>query len=199
MRASVVNSRHGVRSAIEYPIPLIGFAAFSGTGKTTLLLKLIPLLKQAGLRLAVVKHAHHAFDMDRPGKDSHRLRGAGADQMLVAGRSRFGWIRERPAHSDEPTLSEALAILEPDGLDLVLVEGFKAEPYPKIELHRPALGRPLLFPHDPSIVAIATDGADLAQAPGSLPQLSLNDPAQIAGFVYQFIGWSPGLEPGMAC
>ena len=95
----------------DFPIPLIGFAAFSGTGKTTLLLKLLPLLKQRGLRVGVVKHAHHTFEMDYPGKDSYRLREAGADEMLVAARCRFALIRECPEPAAEPKLSEALALV----------------------------------------------------------------------------------------
>ena len=185
--------------AIEFPVPLIGFAAFSGTGKTTLLLKLLPLLKGAGLRIAVVKHAHHAFEMDQPGKDSYRLRTAGADEMLIAGKCRIGWIRECPDHQQEPGLTEVLSVLDPERLDLVLVEGFKSEPFPKIELHRPAMGRPLFFPEDPSIVAIATDEGELARDPGGLPRLSINDPAGIAGFILQFIGRDDGLEPDVAC
>jgi len=185
--------------AIEFPVPLVGFAAFSGTGKTTLLLKLLPLLKGAGLRIAVVKHAHHAFEMDQPGKDSYRLRTAGADEMLVAGRCRIGWIRECPDHQQEPGLTEVLSVLEPERLDLVLVEGFKGERFPKIELHRPAMGRPLFFPTDPSIVAIATDEGELAFDPGGLPHLSINDPAGIAEFVLQFICRDKGLKPDVAC
>lgn len=185
-------------ATIQFPVPLIGFAAYSGTGKTTLLLKLLPLLKAAGLRIAVVKHAHHDFEMDHPGKDSHRLRTAGADEMLVAGRCRFAWIRECNENTAEPRLAETLAILDPARLDLVLVEGFKAEPFAKIELHRPSLGRPLMFPHDPHIVAIATDGGALAQDPGALPQLSINQPAGIAAFVLEFAGFGERLRPGMA-
>ncbi len=172
---------------IDFPRPLVGFAAFSGTGKTTLLLKLLPLLKDAGLRIAVVKHAHHSFEMDRPGKDSYRLRKAGADEILVAGRHRIGWIRETPRRGEEPGLDEALALLDPAGLDLVLVEGFKAEAFPKIELHRTALGRPLLFPQDPSIIAIAADAGELSRDPGALPRLSLDDSDQIAGFILQSV------------
>ena len=188
-----------VQPGIDFPIPLIGFAAFSGTGKTTLLLKLLPLLKQAGLRIAVVKHAHHAFELDRPGKDSYRLRAAGADEMLVAGRCRIGWIRECADSGHEPKLVDALEILDPEALDLVLVEGFKAEDFPKIELHRPALGRPLLFPGDSNIVAVATDGGTLAQEPGKLPHLSLNEPAQIAEFILEFIARGDSIKPGLAC
>ena len=184
---------------LEFPVPLVGIAAFSGTGKTTLLLELVPLLKAAGLRLAVVKHAHHSFEMDQPGKDSYRLRAAGADEMLVAARCRVGWIRECKDRNDEPRLQEVLAMLDPSRLDLVLVEGFKAEPIPKIELHRPALGRPLLFPQDQNVIAIATDGGALALDPGELPRLSLNHPADIATFILEFIGRSEKLQPDVAC
>ena len=185
--------------AIDFPVPLVGFAAYSGTGKTTLLLRLLPLLKRAGLRIAVVKHAHHAFEMDQPGKDSYRLRTAGADEMLVAGKCRIGWVRECPQNVGEPRLQDVLAVLDPDRLDLVLVEGFKAESFPKIELHRPSLGRPLLFPADPGIVAIATDRDGLALDPGGLPRLSIDDPAQIAGFVLKFIGRDERFESEVAC
>ena len=188
-----------LQERIDFPVPLIGFAAFSGTGKTTLLLNLLPRLKDAGLRVAVVKHAHHAFDMDRPGKDSYRLRAAGADEMLVAGRGRFAWIRECQERQREPTLREALAILDPAGLDLVLVEGFKAEPFPKIELHRTATGRPLLFPHDRNIVAIASDGGPLAADPGTLPRFSLDRPDEVAAFILEFIGRGRPRRPELAC
>lgn len=185
--------------AIRFPVPLVGFAAFSGTGKTTLLLELLPLLKSAGLRIAVIKHAHHTFDMDHPGKDSYRLRAAGADEMLVAGRHRMAWIRECRDGRDEPSLIEALEVLDPAALDLVLVEGFKNEPIPKIELHRPTLGRPLLFPTDPHVIAIATDEGPLTQDPAGLPQLSINRPAEIAGFILEFIGFAQRRRPDLAC
>jgi molybdopterin-guanine dinucleotide biosynthesis protein MobB len=119
--------------------------------------------------------------------------------MLVAGRCRIGWIRECPDPQQEPGLTDVLSVLEPERLDLVLVEGFKGESFPKIELHRPAMGRPLFFPKDPSIVAIATDEGELACDPGGLPRLSINDPAGIAGFILQFIRRDEGLEPDVAC
>ena len=183
----------------DFPLPLIGFAAFSGTGKTTLLLEVLQLIKQSGLRIAVIKHAHHSFDMDYPGKDSYRLRAAGADEMLVAARHRMGWIRECRDQRDEPSLAEALAMLDTAQLDLVLVEGFKHEAFPKIELHRTALGRPLLFPDDPNIIAIATDGGKLAADPGDLPELSIDRPAEIAAFVLGFIGRDLRLQSDLAC
>ena len=183
----------------DFSLPLIGFAAFSGTGKTTLLLELLPIIKQAGLRVAVVKHAHHSFDMDYPGKDSYRLRDAGADEMLVAARHRMGWIRECREQRDEPSLGEALAMLDTTRLDLVLVEGFKHEIFPKIELHRTVLGRPLLFPDDPNVIAIATDGGKLAIDPGNLPVLSIDRPAEIGAFVLDFIGHGDRRQSDLAC
>ncbi len=189
----------GLAPPSDFPLPLIGFAAFSGTGKTTLILELLPLIRQAGLRVAVIKHAHHSFDMDYPGKDSYRLRMAGADEMVVAARHRMGWIRECREARDEPSLAEALAVLDTARLDLVLVEGFKHEVFPKIELHRGALGRPLMFPNDPNIIALATDGAKLAADPGGLPLLSIDRPAEIAAFVFDFIGRETSGQSDLAC
>jgi len=166
---------------INFPLPLLGFCAYSGTGKTTLLKKLIPLLKNNGLKIAVVKHAHHRFDIDHPGKDSYELRQAGADQMLVASRRRIAFIKETPDQRKEPVLEEALAMLSTEDLDLVLVEGFKQAAIPKIELHRPALGKPLLYPHDQQIIAIATD-TPLELNP-AITQLDLNEPGEIVTFI----------------
>lgn len=174
-------------SQIQFPKPMIGFAAYSGTGKTTLLLKLLPLLKQTGLRIGMVKHAHHDIEMDYPGKDSYELRKAGADEMLITGANRCAWIHECSDPSHEPTLEETLALLNPERLDLVLVEGFKAAAFPKIELHRPSLGKPLIHPSDPNIVAFACD--DEANIPNqALPKLALNDPEAIATFIINYFG-----------
>jgi molybdopterin-guanine dinucleotide biosynthesis protein MobB len=167
---------------IDYPLPLIGFSAFSGTGKTTLLKRLLPILRQRGLRVGVIKHAHHQFDIDHPGKDSHELRMAGANQMLVASRRRMALVSEFDNGHPEPTLEELLSALDPDKLDLVLVEGFKQAALPKIELHRPSLGKPLLCLKDPQIIAIATDET-VPAAPATLPHLNLNDPQAIATFI----------------
>ncbi|MGL5072931.1 MAG: molybdopterin-guanine dinucleotide biosynthesis protein B, partial [Aeromonas salmonicida] len=158
-------------------LPLLGFAAWSGTGKTTLLEQLIPILVSRGLRLGVLKHAHHDFDTDQPGKDSHRLRKAGASQMMVASRRRHARIMETDLA--EADFHQLLASFDQTCLDLLLVEGFKHEHFPKIELHRAALGKPLLFPDDGDIMALA---ADLPQQT-DLPQLNINDLAAIAGFV----------------
>ncbi len=167
---------------ISYPLPLLGFCAFSGAGKTTLLRQLLPLLQDAGRHVGVVKHAHHEFDIDYPGKDSYELRKAGAEQMVVASRKRMAWIREFDDHRPEPSLQEALKALNTASLDLVLVEGFKTEHFPKIEVHRVVLGKPLLFPDDPDIIAIATDTEPGALAT-DLPQLNLNRPEEIADFI----------------
>jgi len=162
--------------------PVIGFAAFSGTGKTTLLTRLVPILRERGLRIAMVKHAHHRFDVDQPGKDSYELRKAGAEQMLIASRRRWALMCETPERTDDPKLAELLAHLDTAQVDLVLVEGFKHERFPKIELHRPALGHPLLAAEDDSILAVATD-APLAEPAPAVPRLDLNDPAAIADFI----------------
>lgn len=168
---------------IRYPIPLLGFSAWSGTGKTTLLRRLLPLLKEQGLTLGVIKHAHHSFDIDLPGKDSYELRQAGADQVLVVSRRRMALIREMRETQQEPELEEVLTHLDPDGLDLLLVEGYKHAAFPKIELHRQAHGKPLLYPQDPYIVAVASD----APLQTSLPNLDLNQPSEVADFVTRLI------------
>ncbi len=161
-------------------IPILGFAAWSGTGKTTLLRRLLPILAGRGIRVGMIKHAHHDFDVDTPGKDSYELRKAGAAQMLISSRRRWALMVERPADR-EPPLDEVLLELDQELLDLILVEGFKHERFPKIELHRPGFGRPLLHPCDDTIVAIATDTP--LDAPVSLPMLDLNSPAEIASYV----------------
>ncbi len=161
-------------------IPILGFAAYSGTGKTTLLTQLIPLLKVQCLRIGLIKHSHHNFEIDKPGKDSYRHREAGASPVMVSSRFRRAVIWERSEPS-EPSLLEELSYFDKAGLDLILVEGFKREPFPKIELHRPSLGKPLLFPEDDSIIAIASDDKFLATI--KLPVFDLNRPAQIADFI----------------
>lgn len=171
---------------INYSLPLLGFCAYSGTGKTTLLKQLLPLLKLKGLRLGIVKHAHHQFDIDQPGKDSYELRQAGATQMLVASQKRLAWVKELSENQLEPGLEETLQILDPDDLDLVLVEGFKQESFPKIELHRPSMGKPLLYSTMPGIIAIATD-TPLTDPDIHLLQLNLNQPAEIADFIIKTI------------
>jgi len=160
--------------------PVLGFAAFSGTGKTTLLRQLLPLLKAHGLRIGMIKHAHHRFEIDIPGKDSYELRKAGANQMLITSGHRWALMVDREVE-DDPKLQEAIDQLNQSELDLILVEGFKHETFPKIELHRPAVGKPLIYPNDPDIIAVATDG-DLPEDI-ELPVLDINNVQGIADFV----------------
>lgn len=164
----------------DLPIPVLGFAAYSGTGKTTLLMKLLPLLTSRGLRIGMIKRAHHDFDVDKPGKDSYELRKAGASQMLVVSRRRWALMVEN-TQEVEPNLGDLVARLDGRRLDLILVEGFKREVFPKIEVHRPSLGHRPLYPNDPSIVAIATDRP--LSEPAALPVLDLNAPAAVAAFI----------------
>lgn len=156
---------------------VIGFIGSSGSGKTTLIGKVVPLLKQRGLRVSTIKHAHHGFDMDRPGKDSYQHREAGAEEVMVVSGERWALLREQPA-SEPPSLDELLARMAP--VDIVLIEGFKCFGVPKIEVYRPSVGKPPFFPDDPSILAIASD------IPFSVPGkhcLSLNDPKDVTSFV----------------
>jgi molybdopterin-guanine dinucleotide biosynthesis protein B len=147
---------------------IIGLAGWSGSGKTTLITKVIPVLVGRRLKVATVKHAHHEFDLDRPGKDSWLHRAAGASEVAVASSARWAIIHELRG-DPEPPLTEILGKLSP--VDLVIVEGFKRHAHPKLEVYRPALGKPLLYPDDDCIVAIATD-APLPQAP--VPVLMLD-------------------------
>ncbi|GGP54641.1 bifunctional molybdopterin-guanine dinucleotide biosynthesis protein MobB/molybdopterin molybdotransferase MoeA [Shewanella algicola] len=165
------------------PIPVLGFCAYSGTGKTTLLKQLIPALNQRGIRLAVIKHAHHNFDVDIPGKDSFEMRKAGAKQVLVASHVRWALMTEDPVE-DDPKLQHLLRQIEADKVDIVLVEGFKKLALPKIELHRAAHNKPLIHVHDENIVAIAC--CEDTQVPDSLTRLDLNNVAQIADFVERY-------------
>ncbi|MEH0717220.1 bifunctional molybdopterin-guanine dinucleotide biosynthesis adaptor protein MobB/molybdopterin molybdotransferase MoeA [Vibrio alginolyticus] len=163
-------------------IPILGFAAYSGTGKTTLLEALLPKLTEAGLRIGMLKHAHHNFDVDKPGKDSYRLRKAGASQMLIASRNRFALMTETP--EAEAEFEYLLTRFDEDMLDVVLVEGCKNIAFPKIELHREEVGKPWLYPNDENIIAIASDGGELDS---ELPQMNINDLEAIAQFVIQYV------------
>ncbi len=160
--------------------PLLGFVGFSGAGKTTLLVQLLPLLRVRGLRIGVLKHAHHDFDIDTPGKDSYALRKAGASEMLVASARRWALMVENTAGA-EPELGTLLRRMDLATLDLILVEGFKHEPIAKIEVHRPALGQPLLYPDDATIIALATD--NFTPPSRVVTQMDINDVSQIADFV----------------
>ncbi len=166
-------------------VPMLGFAAFSGTGKTTLLTRLLPLLRTQGLRIGMLKHAHHGFDIDRPGKDSYELRRAGAAQMLVASARRWVLMVEEGEGLEEPDLQQLVARLNQDALDMILVEGFKHEAFPKIELHRPSMGRPLMCLDDPNIIALATDAKPVQESP--VPLLDLNRVEEIGTFVLDWL------------
>lgn len=168
-------------NALLHNPPVLGFAAWSGTGKTTLLRQVLPLLRAQGLRVGMLKHAHHAFDIDHPGKDSYELRKAGAEQMLIASSRRWALMVEAPIEGDV-SLWNMLAQLRRESLDVILVEGFKHERFPKIELHRADEGKPLLFPDDDAIIALACD----TPIEAALPLLDINDPAAVAAFIVNY-------------
>jgi len=160
---------------------IIGFAGWSGAGKTSLLVKLIPCLKQRGFSVSTVKHAHHAFDIDTPGKDSFRHRASGATEVLVASSARWALMHEL-RDAPEPELGELLTKLHP--VDFVLVEGFKRNAHIKIEVHRQANNKPWIHPEDPSIGAIACD----SDSNSPLPSVSLDDIEGIADLV-ESLAW----------
>lgn len=164
-------------------IPMIGFSAYSGTGKTTMLTQLIPLLKREGLRIAVIKHAHHDFDLDQPGKDSYELRKSGADQTIICTYTRMARIIEFETPEEEPDLQQIAGELDPASIDLILVEGYKQSSFDKIELHREAMATPLLFPNDSNIIAIACDSN--LNSKTAIPRLDINDVESVAHFIYQ--------------
>ena len=164
---------------LRFDIPVLGFAAWSGTGKTTLLVKLLPLLRLQGLRIGMIKQTHHDFEIDVPGKDSYELRKAGASQMLLASEKRSALITEYESPAALP-LSALVKQLDLANLDLVLVEGFRHLPFDKIELHRPSTGREPVFPHDSSVIAVASD--EKIDTSG-LPLLNINSAEEIAGFI----------------
>jgi molybdopterin-guanine dinucleotide biosynthesis protein B len=155
---------------------IFGFAGWSGSGKTTLIEQLIPRLVKRGLRVSLIKHAHHSFDVDHPGKDSYRHRHAGASEVMVTSSRRWVLMHElRGAH--EPSFEEQVKRISP--CDLLLVEGFKHAPIPKLEVWRAVTGEPLLHPNDPHIVAVASD----AKVETKLPLFDLNDFDAIVQFI----------------
>jgi molybdopterin-guanine dinucleotide biosynthesis protein B len=155
---------------------IFGIAGYSGSGKTTLIEQLIPKFTSRGLRVSLIKHAHHSFDVDREGKDSWRHRHAGCQEVLITSSRRWALMHELRGAA-EPTLPELVTHIS--DCDLVLVEGFKREPIPKLEVHRAVVGEPLLFPHDSHIVAVASD----APVPTALPQFLLDNFDGIADFI----------------
>jgi molybdopterin-guanine dinucleotide biosynthesis protein B len=156
---------------------IIGLAGWSGSGKTTLLAKVIPRIVARGLKVSTLKHAHHAFDVDQPGKDSHTHRMAGATEVLVSSANRWALVHELRGDA-ELTLAALLDRLS--RVDLVLVEGYKREPHPKLEVHRPSLGKPLIHLDDPGIVAVASDEPLPA---ARVPVIDLDDVEGIAEFL----------------
>ncbi|HSR72057.1 MAG TPA: molybdopterin-guanine dinucleotide biosynthesis protein B [Kiloniellales bacterium] len=161
---------------------VFGLAGWSGSGKTTLVRGLIPALVERGLTVSTIKHAHHSFELDRPGKDSFEHRAAGASEVLITSASRWALLHELRG-GPEPTTAELIRHMAP--VDLLLIEGFKREAHDKLEVHRPALGKPLLAPDDPHIVAVASD---VPLAGLSVPRLDLSDIEAIAEFIVRHCG-----------
>ena len=161
---------------------VFGLAGWSGSGKTTLLTAVVPELVARGLSVSTIKHAHHEFDIDRPGKDSWRHRQSGAHEVMVASSRRWALMHEL-RDAPEPSLDELVARMTP--VDLLLVEGWKRHPHPKIEVYRPSLGKKLLYPEDPWVVAIASD--ETLAAP--VPLLPLGDPGAVAAFISAHLGF----------
>ncbi len=160
---------------------VLGISGWSGAGKTTLLAQLIPLLTARDVKVSTIKHAHHEFDVDKPGKDSYRHREAGASEVLISSAKRYAIMHELRGTA-EPTLEELLARLSP--VDLVLVEGFKKSGHAKIEVWRASVGKPMLQTEDPTVIAVASDAA----IPGlPVPQLDANQPQQVADFIMAWL------------
>ena len=161
---------------------IFGLAGWSGSGKTTLVVRLLPELVRRGISVSTIKHAHHAFDIDHPGKDSFRHREAGATEVLIGSANRWALMHELRG-APEPTLAHLLKRMSE--VDLVIVEGFKRDHHPKLEIHRPSIGKPLLQPGDPDIVAVASD-----QRPEGItvPLLALDDTGAIADFIIRHLG-----------
>jgi molybdopterin-guanine dinucleotide biosynthesis adapter protein len=168
---------------------IIGLAGWSGAGKTTLIAKLIPAIISRGLSVSTIKHAHHGFDVDLPGKDSHTHRTAGASEVLVSSTARFALVHELRGAA-EPTLAELLAKLAP--VDLVIIEGYKRDAHPKLEVHRAVTAKPLIYPDDPHVVAIAADQP--LKAP--IPWVSLDDIGGIAGLLLEHAAPLDSLRSG---
>ena len=159
---------------------IIGLAGWSGSGKTTLVTKLIPCLKARGTRVSTLKHAHHGFDLDTPGKDSFMHRAAGATEVIISSGKRWAMLHELREEA-EWDLADLVAKMSP--VDLVLVEGFKRDAFPKLEIHRIANGKPLIHPEDPHIVAVASDSA-LPEA--KVPVIDLNNIEEVADLLLRF-------------
>jgi len=165
---------------------LFGLAGWSGSGKTTLMKALLPELIRHGVTVSTIKHAHHSFDVDQPGKDSYEHRRAGAREVMVASSERWALMRELRG-APEPSLETLIARMSP--VDLLMIEGFKRHPHPKLEVHRPSNGKPLLCPDDPHIVAVASD----VPLDGiAVPRLALDDVPAIADFIVRRLALQGG-------
>lgn len=165
---------------------VMGLTGWSGSGKTTLMVELVTQITDLGYTVSTIKHAHHGFDVDQPGKDSYRHRTAGASEVLVASAKRWVLMREL-ADEPEPDLDQLLAYMTP--VDLVLVEGYKHHAHDKIEVHRPALGQPLIAPTDPSVIAVACDSPPANADDFGVVILDLNEPAEIVHYILSVCGF----------
>jgi molybdopterin-guanine dinucleotide biosynthesis protein B len=163
------------------PMKIFGISGYSGSGKTTLIERLVPLFTAGGLRVSLIKHAHHSFDIDHPGKDTYRHRHAGCTEVMITSSQRWALMHEL-RNEPEPTLQDAIKLISP--CDLLLIEGYKREPIPKLEVYRSTVGEPLMFPQDSHVVAIASDQSVDTQ----LPQFSIDDVTAIAAFIRQHVG-----------
>jgi len=172
-------------TAIQCKLPILAIVGYSGSGKTTILEKLIKLSVKQNWRIAVIKHAHHEFDIDYPGKDSYILRKAGAQQTIIASNKRWTLITECTDSQNEPDLSTLLSKIDQNQIDIVYVEGFKHEKLDKIEIYRAGLGHETLFPRDPNVIAIASDSVKIADC--SIPLLDLNNSQEIFNFIIQYV------------
>ena len=171
---------------------VIGLAGWSGSGKTTLIVQLIPALVRRGLKVSTMKHAHHAFDVDKPGKDSYEHRAAGATEVMIGSGKRWALMHELREEA-EPNSLRLMQHMTP--VDLLIIEGWKAEAHDKIEIHRPAHGKPLIQPDDPQVVAVACDEV----LPGlPVPRLDLNDVEAIADFIVAHCGLTGRVQKGAA-
>jgi molybdopterin-guanine dinucleotide biosynthesis adapter protein len=171
---------------------VIGLAGWSGAGKTTLIVRLVPELVRRGISVSTMKHAHHGFDVDQPGKDSYRHREAGATEVLVASERRWALMHELRDHT-EPSAAELMKRMSP--VDLLIVEGFKREGQDKLEIHRRETGKPLIYPEDPRVVAVLSD-EPLPSCP--LPVLDIDDVGAIAEFVIAHCGLAACRSPALS-
>ncbi len=171
---------------------IFGLAGWSGSGKTTLVVQVLPLIIEHGITVSTMKHTHHGFDLDRPGKDSHNHRQAGAEEVMLTSSARWALLHEL---NGEPELSIEELLQHMTPVDLVLIEGFKSYPHPKIEVHRPSLGKPLLATNDPSVVAVASDECLEIDR---VPVIDLNDVQSVADFIVDYVGLSPEIRNGAA-